>query len=122
MTLDLSKAAAVVLNGKLINHGTVLLNGAVSVNAGVLENLGTVKETEGTALKNDGEISSRCNSLFEVTGNAINAIHDWDEGVITTAPTVTSGGVKTFDLQERQQPYKDRRDRYAGTGRLQQGG
>ena len=96
VTLDLSKAAAVVLNGKLINHGTVLLNGAVSVNAGVLENLGTVKETEGTALKNDGEISSRCNSLFEVTGNAINAIHDWDEGVITTAPTVTSGGVKTF--------------------------
>ncbi len=96
VTLDLSKAAAVILNGKLINHGTVLLNGAVSVNAGVLENLGTVKETEGTALKNDGEISSRCNSLFEVTGNAINAIHDWDEGVITTAPTVTSGGVKTF--------------------------
>ena len=40
VTLDLSKAAAVILNGKLINHGTVLLNGAVSVNAGVLENLG----------------------------------------------------------------------------------
>ena len=104
VTLDLSKAAAVILNGKLINHGTVLLNGAVSVNAGVLENLGTVKETEGTALKNDGEISSRCNSLFEVTGNAINAIHDWDEGVITTAPTVTSGAVSYthLDVYKRQ--------------------
>ena len=90
----------------------MLLNGVVSVNAGVLEHLGTVNETERTALKNDGTISSRCNSLFEVTGNAINVVHDWDEGVITTASTGTSGDVKTCTC----------RNDSAGTGGLQQGG
>ncbi len=95
-TLYLSDVQSFTNNGEITNNGTMLINGDVSTNNGTIINNAVVTENEDTAIVNDGTIKTLCNNVFSVIGNEIVIEHIWDEGQVTTPPTTTSKGEKTF--------------------------
>lgn len=97
--LDATQASALDVNGTLEIEGTLRADGGTAVNRGTIANRGTVALTEGTAMQNEGTITSLCTAAFAVEGNAIELEHAWDAGVVTTPPTLSAPGEKTFTCQ-----------------------
>ncbi|KXK64716.1 LPXTG-motif protein cell wall anchor domain protein [Christensenella minuta] len=92
--LDITEAASVSIEGKLINHGIWRLNGEKAVNTGTIVNWRSVEETADTAIRNNGAAYSVCTALFPVQGNAVIPMHKESQAVEENRiePTCTSEG------------------------------
>lgn len=88
-TFDTTTASSVEIQGEITNYGTLKLNGTLVQNTGVLTNWNTIDETEGTALKNNGEVYTVCTSLFEVEGNDIILMHNEQPAVFENVVPAT---------------------------------
>ena len=95
-TLDATAASEVVIQGALVNRGRVLLPNGVTHNQGSIDNAGELVLPSGATVDNAGEIVTRCDAVFPVTGADIVLEHDWDEGVVTRPATAEQAGAKTF--------------------------
>jgi hypothetical protein len=94
-TLDASQASSVLIQGALVNQGTVLLPDDTA-NQGNMDNQGVITAPAGVAVANTGKIVSRCDAAFPVTGTDLVLEHDWDGGAVTRPSTANQEGVKTY--------------------------
>lgn len=99
---DISKAVSVENNGTVLNNGTILLSGEKTENSGNIYNNAVITVVDKAAFTNTGKIQSICTAEFSVEGNEIIWNHNWDEGVITTEPTASSEGIRTYTCKNNQ--------------------